>query len=211
MAQIGQIVYNLEDYNSSGGFISTSKTDPSITTTDPADMVDIYGQNLVEFYRKGASFTKVGIQAPPGTKFYAGGSESSSKVIMVGRTGIYELDDEIIINYLRFVTPKKYILDEVNTNQELNLGISEINAAEKYRADELDKLNAEYEDREKDIEYWNRYSQIQSIYLNGDTTILPPLAGYNEGLSHYRRGVNGVYKQDGTKQLYNIIIDFLYE
>jgi len=46
---------------------------------------------------------KIGIQGPPGTKFIIGDSgttNSMDHVIMIGRTGIYELNDDIVIKKL---------------------------------------------------------------------------------------------------------------
>jgi hypothetical protein len=37
---------------------------------------------------------------------------NESKTIMVGRTGIYELDDDIAITNMYFIRPRKYKKDE---------------------------------------------------------------------------------------------------
>jgi hypothetical protein len=40
---------------------------------------------------------------------------NASKTIMIGRTGIYELDEDIAITSMYFVRPKNYIKDEEET------------------------------------------------------------------------------------------------
>ena len=76
MPTVGQIYYNVID-NNSGSYASSKE--------------DIYTDLVAQV---GASqFNKVGVQAPPGTKMVM----NESKQIMVGRTGIYELDEDIAI------------------------------------------------------------------------------------------------------------------
>lgn len=86
MAQIGQIYYRISGVGSSG--------------------IDLYTDVLAQV---GASqFTKVGVQAPPGTQMVL----NQLKQIMIGRTGIYELDEDIAITELYFIRPQNYIRDE---------------------------------------------------------------------------------------------------
>lgn len=173
---------------------------------------------------------------------------------MIGRTGVYELDEEINITNLRFIRPKKYILDEDKTKQNLEEGKNGLEAAEAQRAISLNALNVEKETKEEEalqalndifaaldsqlaeglltneeyyeqkelaqleynetIEanetaYWNKYIVIQTEYD----------AAYEEALSKYNIGLNGiyvlpnpdnVYADENYEILYNIIIDFLY-
>ena len=98
MSQVGQLYYRVLD-TTSGTYI----TSENLT---PATMYEL-GANLVNFYGGAKQFNKLGIQAPPGTKAVINGKE-----IMVGRTGIYELDEDIAITTLRFERPRKYIKDE---------------------------------------------------------------------------------------------------
>jgi hypothetical protein len=68
MSSVGQIVYNLEDYNNSGGYISTSgsslnETVSSVTLGEDgynSAKIDIFSGNLVTKYTSG-SFSKLGI------------------------------------------------------------------------------------------------------------------------------------------------------
>lgn len=144
MATIGQIIYNVQDYHSSGGYISTSNSDLNTTVSSNQanylyNRINIFSGNLVDRYRS-KEFSKLGIQAPPGTKVVL----NETKNITIGRTGIYELDENIIITSLVFLRPKKYILDEARTLTALNLGISGMNKAEEDRQNALDALNKKY-------------------------------------------------------------------
>lgn len=160
MATIGQIIYNVEDYNSSGGYISTSNQNTSNIISSISygsdadsferyqqDIIDIFGQNLVSLYSSGI-FSKLGIQAPPGTKVIL----NDNKQIMIGRTGVYELDEDINITNLYFIRPKKYILDESSTQENLEKGKNGLEAAEAQRAVQLEALNAEKETAEKEAD-----------------------------------------------------------
>lgn len=156
MATIGQIIYNVEDYNSSGGYISTANYNTSAIISSinydsfesyQRDIIDIFNQNLVSLYSSGI-FSKLGIQAPPGTKVIL----NDNKQIMIGRTGVYELDENINITNLKFIRPKKYILDESSTQESLEKGKNGLEAAEAQRAVQLEALNAEKETAEKEAE-----------------------------------------------------------
>ena len=134
--QFKQIVYNLEDYSGSGGLVSTKQGDLSelvysavyqnnlndsteTTTNDETDYenkkIDIFGVNILKGFN---NVKKIGIQAPPGTKFTfnKATTQDTGEWIMVGRTGIYELNDDIVINYLRFQRPQNYIINLICNN-----------------------------------------------------------------------------------------------
>jgi hypothetical protein len=64
--------------------------------------------------------TKLGIQAPPGTKF----TINNDKNLIMGRTGVYELDEGFKVDELHFERPKKFQLDENQTNTALENGIA---------------------------------------------------------------------------------------
>lgn len=209
MVAIGQIVYNLEDFVNSGGYISTIDNDISqtIVSTNPNYnnlKIDIFSDNILNKV-KTSKFTQLGVQAPQGTKMII----NNTKTIMVGRTGVYELNDEIDITSLKFIRPYKYILDELSTEQYLSDGISGFTSAEENRQTSLDSLNKEYENKPKDENYWVQYTNIQTAYIEE----------YNLALSNYLKGVNGVYalpnpdnpeSEENFEEVYNIIIDFLY-
>ena len=54
------------------------------------------------------SWIKLGIQAPPGSKW-----EINKKEILIGRTGMYELDDDIVVTSLKYISGdfKNIIID----------------------------------------------------------------------------------------------------
>lgn len=195
MPTVGQVYYNVID-NNSGSYISS-------------------GQNIFSdiIAQVGASqFNKVGVQAPAGTKIVM----NESKTIMVGRTGIYELDDDIAITNMYFIRPRKYEKDEEASQQAIEQGTEGMQAADKKRADDLEqfyKENPVMPDPDTDPEgyraYWDSYNNIQTTYIEA----------YQTALSLYNQGVNGIYvlpnldnidAPENYQDLYNVIIDFIY-
>lgn len=195
MPTVGQVYYNVID-NNSGSYVSS-------------------GQNIFSdiIAQVGASqFNKVGVQAPAGTKIVM----NESKTIMVGRTGIYELDDDIAITNMYFIRPRKYEKDEEASQQAIEQGTEGMQAADKKRADDLEqfyKENPVMPDPDTDPEgyraYWDSYNNIQITYIEA----------YQTALSLYNQGVNGIYvlpnpdnidAPENYQDLYNVIIDFIY-
>lgn len=195
MPTVGQVYYNVID-NNSGSYVSS-------------------GQNIFSdiIAQVGASqFNKVGVQAPAGTKIVM----NESKTIMVGRTGIYELDDDIAITNMYFIRPRKYEKDEEASQQAIEQGTEGMQAADKKRADDLEqfyKENPVMPDPDTDLEgyraYWDSYNNIQTTYIEA----------YQTALSLYNQGVNGIYvlpnpdnidAPENYQDLYNVIIDFIY-
>lgn len=195
MPTVGQVYYNVID-NNSGSYVSS-------------------GQNIFSdiIAQVGASqFNKVGVQAPAGTKIVM----NESKTIMVGRTGIYELDDDIAITNMYFIRPGKYEKDEEASQQAIEQGTEGMQAADKKRADDLEqfyKENPVMPDPDTDPEgyraYWDSYNNIQTTYIEA----------YQTALSLYNQGVNGIYvlpnpdnidAPENYQDLYNVIIDFIY-
>lgn len=195
MPTVGQVYYNVID-NNSGSYVSS-------------------GQNIFSdiIAQVGASqFNKVGVQAPAGTKIVM----NESKTIMVGRTGIYELDDDIAITNMYFIRPRKYEKDEEASQQAIEQGTEGMQTADKKRADDLEqfyKENPVMPDPDTDPEgyraYWDSYNNIQTTYIEA----------YQTALSLYNQGVNGIYvlpnpdnidAPENYQDLYNVIIDFIY-
>lgn len=195
MPTVGQVYYNVID-NNSGSYVSS-------------------GQNIFSdiIAQVGASqFNKVGVQAPAGTKIVM----NESRTIMVGRTGIYELDDDIAITNMYFIRPRKYEKDEEASQQAIEQGTEGMQAADKKRADDLEqfyKENPVMPDPDTDPEgyraYWDSYNNIQTTYIEA----------YQTALSLYNQGVNGIYvlpnpdnidAPENYQDLYNVIIDFIY-
>lgn len=180
MATIGQIYHNVMDTNSGGPL---------------TDDVNIF-QDIVKAYGA-TSFTKVGVQAPPGTQMIL-----NDKTIMVGRTGIYELDEDISITTMRFIQPQVYEKDEAETQIAKEQGEAGMKAAEEARSKALDSLHTRYGDTRNDA-YWEEYNNIQAIYIEA----------YKAALNKYNQGCNGIYilVKDSYKDLDNVIVDFIYE
>lgn len=228
---IGQVIYNLEDYAGTGGLISTSKSSINkiLSSTNNTDINGIdaftqaaidYDENKINIFEKNilnnysiSSVYKLGIQAPPGTKFYLNGNVNpqedgsviySGQEIIVGRTGIYELDDDIKVTSLIFQRPKQYTIDLDQTNEYVNTGITQMEEAKyqfdmKYRALKLKKDAVTSSMTNSD--FWEEYNVIHEQYLKEYTT----------ARVHYIRGLSGIYVENHYLQdLKNVIIDFMY-
>lgn len=200
MATIGQVVYNLQDFHT-GGLISTDSNNLSNTITSDSpnystNRLDIFSVDLVVDKFNNQPFSKLGIQAPPGTKIQL----NDGKLIIIGRTGVYELDEDIQVTHLKFIQPKKYKLNRAKSQEYLQTGSEGLEKAEQIRTEKLKKLNDEYATKDKDKAYWARYICIQNDFD----------ASYSKAQSNYIIGINGFYEEDGFEELYNVIIDFLY-
>lgn len=229
---LGQIIYNVEDYSGSGGLISTSKSTINETVTSIVNgaydedyinkQINIFCDGLEDnmdkqggiFQRLSiSSVTKLGIQAPPGTKFYFNVTkpeneekqqEIDSLSIMIGRTGVYELDDGINISDLWFERPKLYALDESASEDAINQGRALMEAAKdqfKQDCDSIAPLLNTATDSKSQKDYWQRYQEFHKNYVDS----------YNSARELYIRGMAGIYKQaTGLPDLHNVIIDFVY-
>lgn len=237
MAKVGQIIYNVQDYYNSGGYISSSIESPLTSTVNSSsytkEITDNTGTTHIvpdwDKYKahcfpiinpKGiinaikGPISKLGIQAPSGTKVHLNsGNENDKQIIMIGRTGMYELDENINITDIYFERPRNYILDEEATTTQLTTGKNGMRTAEEERETNINKLkNGEtpYENIIKDSkEYWNAYIDINDKFQ----------AAYDTAKGQYNIGVTGIYKlpnqnkldaEENFKELYNIIIDFEY-
>lgn len=196
MATVGQVYYNVIDKNT-GSCLSSG---PSIFREGtPGELVKRYGAN---------QFNKIGIQAKPGTIVVM----NDTKTIMIGQTGIYELDDDIVITSLYFNKPPKYIKDIEQSNEAIAEGIAKIKAAEQKQQNALSQLGTEPDKSNEEAfkSYWSQYNNIQSTFIKE----------YNEGLSLFQTGNNGIYRlpnpdniqaPENYDDLYDVIIDFIYE
>lgn len=191
MATVGQVYYNVIDKNT-GSCLSSG---PDIFT----DIVSKYGAK---------QFVKIGVQAKPGTRMVM----NNSKTIMIGATGIYELEDDIIITNMYFIRPKKYIKDIIASNSAIEQGIEKIKKADEDRTNGLAALPAEPNKSDIDAfnSYWSQYNNIQTQFIKD----------YNEGLKLFQTGSNGIYTlpnptniqaPENYDDLYNVIVDFIYE
>lgn len=188
MSAIGQIYYRVVDTSSTGDgkhYISSG--------------IDIY--NDIVNASSAKQFTKVGIQAPPGAQVVM----NASKTIMIGRTGIYELDEDIVITSMKFVRPTVYIKDEKESESKKQEGEKIIKEAKAALEAAIAALGEEPTDPTSDAykTYWNRYNEANETYI----------AAFQKGSAILNQGLNGVYKEDKTVigELDNVIVDFIYD
>lgn len=190
MPNIGQICYNVIDTSSSDGNKGYISSGINIYN----DIVNAYGAR---------QFTKVGIQAPPGAQVVM----NNNKTIMIGRTGIYELDEDIAITSLKFVQPRNYVKDDKETDDKKIEGEEAIKLAKQNLEKSIAALTPPEEgDRSSNVykAYWNGYNQANETYI----------AAYQEASNTLSQGLNGVYKLDPKHpegDLENVIIDFIYD
>lgn len=188
MSAIGQIYYRVVDTSSTGDgkhYISSG--------------IDIY--NDIVSASSAKQFTKVGIQAPPGAQVVM----NASKTIMIGRTGIYELDEDIVITSMKFVRPTVYIKDEKESESKKQEGEKIIKEAKVGLEAAIAALGEEPTDPTSDAykTYWNGYNEANETYI----------AAFQKGNVILNQGLNGVYKEDKTVigELDNVIVDFIYD
>lgn len=188
MSAIGQIYYRIVDTSSTGDgkhYISSG--------------IDIY--NDIVSASSAKQFTKVGIQAPPGAQVVM----NASKTIMIGRTGIYELDEDIVITSMKFVRPTVYIKDEKESESKKQEGEKIIKEAKAALEAAIAALGEEPTDPTSDAykTYWNGYNEANETYITA----------FQKGSAILNQGLNGVYKEDKTVigELDNVIVDFIYD
>lgn len=188
MSAIGQIYYRVVDTSSTGDgkhYISSG--------------IDIY--NDIVSASSAKQFTKVGIQAPPGAQVLM----NASKTIMIGRTGIYELDEDIVITSMKFVRPTVYIKDEKESESKKQEGEKIIKEAKVALEAAIAALGEEPTDPTSDAykTYWNGYNEANETYITA----------FQKGSAILNQGLNGVYKEDKTVigELDNVIVDFIYD
>lgn len=195
---IGQIIYNVDGVGTS---INT-KTNETYKQTDLT--TDLFGAGAPF---EGKQFTKLGVQAEPGTRMCINGNE-----IIIGRTGIYELDERIIVTGFYLIPDPIWILDEnaTQTAKETALGYFEKVAINPWTfgwdGTIKDKDNNEIKD-----EKGNPIKLSDWITNTRATT-----ENFNAGYAFYLQGENGIYthKTDENDNLqyrdfYNIIIDYI--
>lgn len=202
MATVGQVYYNVIDYGTSNMPISSG-----VDIFDSTSTKGIVGQVPGASY-----FSKIGIQAPAGTLVVM-----DNKSIMIGASGMYELDDDIKVERLYFRRPLKYKRDDALSNAAIQKGAAEIEKAYNEKQASLATLNNKYgggppsnTDIEASKAYWTEFNLIQETFLKA----------YNVAVAEFNRGKNGIYVlpfDGGTSNpnnfddLYNVIIDFIYE
>lgn len=108
------------------------------------------------------------------------GLKLSEKTIIIGQTGVYEIDDDnLTISSLKFIKPRKYIRDEAATKEKLTEGAKTMHEAEKARAKAITglTLNDNYDDSNKEsfLSNWASYIAAQNAFSER----------YPEGLALY--------------------------
>lgn len=203
MATIGQIVYNLEDQNNPGMYLSTSEDGSNINSHDRYTTPQDGKRNIFEsvFGDNDVILSKLGIQAPPGTRFILNG-----KNIMIGTSGLYELDEEslpeIKKNNFKFIAPVLYELDQTLTQELLNSSIEALNTLEAERIEAISEI--------KPDENGNLATEDYEAYLTLNQDFIEK---YNEAQVNYLYALSGVYVKvkNPNTTLYNIIIDYIQE
>ena len=209
MAQPYQLYYRLEDFRTEERY-QTSKIGKDASGKDI--YLDIYN-DIISQFKKG-NFNKLGIQAPPGTKFYI---NSSTSPIMVGRTGIYELDESINVISLKFEAPKNYELNEGKTQEHLVEGINQTKAAKNFYDTYMAKIAGLSGNTDSQgnytSQYWKDYNVIYQggTLSNGENIEVGYSAQMEGAYNSMIQGINGVYDEKGVKEINNVIIDFLIE
>ena len=193
---IQQIVYWLEDQNKPGYYLTTSASygaDETIVGYGDIVSHNSDGANNLIDISKNMEFRdiiKLGIQAPPGTKFSLVG-----KSIMMGTSGLYELDEESLPdNVVLYFEPQTiYELDEEASADLLESAKKKMNEAEAKRIAQLANLNPD--------DYLS-YIDVNDEFYNE----------YNTAVMEYYYGTQGVYTSETTtEKLKNIIIDVIYK
>ena len=204
---IGQFYYNVEQIEGEGSN-TRLQTISNITTNQ------IFNSNIVEV-AKAARFTRLGIQAPPGTKVVINRTHN----IIIGRTGLYELEADI--THLYFVRTIKYIKDEDAIKLAKYKGSKMMLEAEQASINNMRNLPSDYifptsENAwsDRDERYWDQYINYENLYINGSNR-----NGYEAGLAQYQKGKNGIYKlpnpddesaDENFVVLRNVVIDYQY-
>lgn len=126
---------------------------------------------------------------------------------MVGRTGIYELNDDIVISSLKFIRPQEYVLNEELSKQIQIQGTAVMKEARDEFLATINQLTQEAsqtpDTSATGSDYWEKFNKAHQIYIKK----------YQTGLGLYLKGKSGMYtkKDNSATDLYNIIIDFTYE
>ena len=156
------------------------------TSTDK----DIYTKGLcIDSY--GGSIVKIGIQAPPGTRFYL-----NNIPMQIGRSGMYELDDDIEVTGLYFLQTQK--IQEIDSTQD--------EKALENAMGEMEEAKSKFQEDVKSITstgkvYWEAYKEAHDKYIEA----------YNEAYVDYKTALYGYYTFSEVKDIDYLIIDYVVE
>lgn len=200
MPTIGQIYYrvidagNPDQINNNVRITTDNFTSKAVAGGKEGQLEGGIYENVIEKAGQG-NWGKLGIQAPPGTQMMI-----EDKVILVGRTGTYELDeDNITISKLWFVQPVNYIKDEDASTKAMNEGADDIKAAQT-ALNNIIKIPTTNEQGET---VYPEYTDAELDSLATETAKL------EAAIAQYQSGHRGIYKVDGYTDLENVIIDYV--
>lgn len=188
MANIGQILINVYDpftnsFTSSFNFIG-------------------YTEELVE---KGSKWTKLSIQAPPGTKFQINSSDRDD-VIIIGRTGIYELPPNIEVNSFKIPTPINWVIDEgLAAAEKLRFAAKELKATAENLQDNQTEIKGAA-DANTDEDDLDNLKETMKTYIEAIN-----IEELNEAIVLWNNANMTAYTNGGTIELTNVIIDYISE
>lgn len=197
---LGQIVYNIDNIKDSKNEEIKNMLINGIVQTPENKNGKLPEQSII---------TKLGIQAEPGTKIILTLSGSNNTIsIIIGRTGIYELDEKVTISQLKIEPTYKYELNEDKTREAQNLAATKflniIETNNNITDVGFDNEEGWIGEEEAAITTWvNRYQTNDQLF--------------QEGYIEYLKGKNGIYDiaKDGNnkpiiEEMHNIIIDYVY-
>lgn len=190
---VGQICYHIMEMGNENNSIGVTQIDypRNINIYD-----DIFTQEAVA-HLNNRTITKLSVTAQPGTKIII----NSDKEIMIGRSGVYEVED-VEITSLYFKKTYKMEINDGKSNKSLKDGYKSIyDAITVLQGLGLtDPGESDYAVTHKDDIKQN----INTILQQGNNIV----AGCNE----FNTGYNGIYKTTSeVLELNNVIIDYVYE
>ena len=146
---------------------------------------------------------KIGIIAPPGTKFLLSDNDQNPKLISVGATGLYELEG-IKLTEIKVIPITQYTYDPKKTAEYLQAGKNGLIEALNnfYTTLTNNNITGSNEDQVSQQNLDNIHADLlnfEELYTNNYTT--------------YQIGLNGVYESSDTNFLpqTGIIIDYRVE
>lgn len=193
---IGQICYNVNGIANSANI------------TEDKLFAGIIGDDDPKLIPSSNKIIKLGVQAEPGTKFAIKTAQNSDNetVIVVGRSGIYELDERIPVYQLRIIPTYRYLKDEDGTKKAQQAAVNAFKDLGINGYD--DDNNPETEEPTWDEDKINAW--VTKYQSNTQK--------FNEGYIKYLQGLNGVYviatDENNDKihePIHNLIIDYVYE
>lgn len=224
MATIGQIYYNVQlnelrpDISSTPGITSATFWGPNWPAGENVTALDLIGTDrpIANNY-----INHLGIQGPPGLIFTIATSSNDDvgSHFMLGRTGVFELEDEIYM--LKIEPVPKMKMDTDASNTAINDGINKMDESDNLKSTGLQNgftsypytITCEPIGLSVDI---NAFSNLdRSLWTPADWQNYIQLTSacnaiYNYGVSLYTKGINGIYIPDGYQDVKNLIIDYSF-